>query len=122
MLGWNINIWRQLEPPTTPSHKRQGFIAGWEVTLEGLAWLDALVEKGEALDLGGNGYPLFYKASAAVVASQLAQGPPNRPGPVTIGENYVLPSGWTGGFEFDQAELAKCAPDEELSIEAWDLS
>jgi hypothetical protein len=49
-------------------------------------------------------------------------GPPKNPGPVTIGEDYFLPSGWTDGFELNRSELAKCSPDEELIIEAWDLS
>jgi hypothetical protein len=122
MLGWGINIWRQIDDTTKGFRNRNGFVAGWEATLEGIKWLDALVANGQAADLGGNGYPLRYTATASVIARQLANGPPNHPGPVTIGDDYCLPSGWTGSFEIDQAELAKCSPDEVLSIEAWDLS
>ncbi len=122
MLGWDISIWRQIDPPSTAARERRGFIAGWETTLEGIKWLNALVAEGKAVDLGGDGYPLTYKAPASVIAAQLAAGPPKHPGPVTIGEDYVLPSEWTGKLEFDESELAKCLPDEVLLIEAWDLS
>lgn len=122
MLGWSINIWRQLDPPDTPAFKRRGFIAGWKTTLEGIKWLNALVAEGKAKNLGGDGYPLTYKTSTSVIAAQLATEPPKHPGPVTIGEDYYLPSEWTGDFELDKSELARCSPDEELLIEAWDLS
>jgi hypothetical protein len=122
MLGWAIDIWRQIDPPSTPARKRRGFIAGWETALEGIKWLDRLVAKGKAVGLGGNGYPLTYKAPMSVIASQLAKGPPRHPGPLTIGEDYFLPSGWTRDFELDEFELAQCSPDEESLIEAWDLS
>jgi len=122
MLGWGINIWRQIDPASTPARERRGFIAAWEAALGGTKWLDALVVQGKAVSLGGNGYPLTYKAPASVIASQLATGPPRHSGPVTVGDDYFLPSGWTGDFKLDQSELAKCSPDEELIIEAWDLS
>jgi len=53
VLGWDINIWRQLDPPDTPARTRRGFIGRWVAGLGGLDWLDALAADGRAVSLGG---------------------------------------------------------------------
>ena len=39
-----------------------------------------------------------------------------------MGEDYVTRSGTVTDCEIDWAALGECPPDEELFIEAWDLS
>ena len=122
MLGWSINVWRQIDPPDTPARTRRGFVAGWEAGLGGLDWLDALVAGGRAVALGGNGYPLSYELAAAELAAAIGGGPPRHEGPLVIGEDYVRPGGWVGEFELDRPALAACPPGEVLRVEAWDQS
>ena len=127
MLGWGISIWRPIDPSGTPAHKRQGFIGGWEVAglgHEGLEWIEELVSAGRALCLGGNGYPLTYKVRAPILAEALRSGVP-RPGvggTVIVGEDYATRGGTVTDFEIDWAVLDACRADEEVLVEAWDLS
>lgn len=124
MLGWNINVWRQIDPPDTPARKRRGFIARWEAGIFGTDWLDTLVKEGRAVNLGGTGYPCRYSMTAAVLVSMISSGPPRHKGPVPLimSEDRVLPANGIADFELDQSVLAECAPDEELIVDAWDLS
>ncbi|MBM3980781.1 MAG: hypothetical protein FJ304_10940 [Planctomycetes bacterium] len=122
MLGWGINVWRQTDQRGTPAHLRRGFIAAWEAGLGGLEWLDALVAAGRAEDLGGSGYPNTYTLTAGVLAEVLSAGVPSHTGPDVIGDDYVLPGGWTGPLHLERATFAECSPDEVLVLEAWDLS
>ena len=124
MLGWLINVWRQVDPPDTSARTRRGFIAGWEAGIFGTAWLDTLVKEGRAVSLGGTGYPCRYTVTAAVLASTISSGPPRHTGPTPLimSEDRALPAGGFADFEFDQAALAECTPDEELIVDAWDLS
>ena len=60
MLGWHISVFRQADDGSSPAKagSEEGVrLAVWQTGLEGLQWLDALVEAGHAIDLGGNGYP-----------------------------------------------------------------
>ena len=118
MLGWQIFVLRQVttEPAETQT------LAEWEAGLGGLAWLDDLVKAGRATCLGGDGYPLRYTANAAVVANAIGNGPPRHDGPVVVGEDYITPGGWIDGMAVDRSNLDACVADEELLIEAWDLS
>lgn len=72
--------------------------------------------------LGGDGYPVKYTIPAATLLSIISSGPPKHNGGWVIGEDYVLPPGWTSKAKIDRAALAQCSPEEELLIEAWDLS
>jgi len=116
MLGWHILIYRQ----SATGRER---VAEWETSLGGTDWLDALVEQGKAVYREGNGgYPMVYTASAGVLTSALAAGPPSYSGPTVAGDGYLKPSGWIGGAVIDAPRLAACEADEELTIHAWDLS
>ncbi len=123
MLGWHIFISRQAlaKSPDNPEGT-ESTLASWEAGLGGLDWLDALVKEGRAVYLGGDGYPVRYTATAAGVVSKLSAGPPRHEGPLVFGEDYVMAGGWVGDVRVDQSRLAECSPDEELLIEAWDLS
>lgn len=125
MLGWGINIWRPIDPAGTPARKRQGFIGAWTVAgTSGLKWLDDLVSTGRAVSLGGDGYPLSYRIAASELAAAVGSGPPAL-GPqvgVIVGEDYIARSGAVTDFEIDWDVLNACPRNEELHIEAWDLS
>jgi hypothetical protein len=127
MLGIAVNIWRPIDPPDTPARTRRGFIGEWEaagVGMVALEWLERLVAEGRATSLGGNGYPYTYKISASSLAEALRAGAPNiRPGKsVIVGEDYITRDGTVTGFEIDWDALGECPPEEELFVEAWDLS
>jgi hypothetical protein len=87
MLGWEIHIFGQIDDTTQYFRNRKGFVAAWEVGLGGLDWLDALAANGQAACLGRGGYPTRYTATASVIATQLANGPPKHAGPMTIGDD-----------------------------------
>lgn len=72
----------------------------------GLRWLDELVEAGNAIDLGGDGYPFRHRATAGNVVQRIVDGPPEA----------------KGRAELDTAALAACREDEWLLIEAFDES
>lgn len=116
MLGFQIRILR-------PTFGAPELLGEWETSLGGTKWIDALVQEGKAICVALNGgYPIIYNATAGVIASALAAGPPSYSSPVVVGDAYVKPSGWTGGVQIDTARLAACDPAEVLTIEAWDLS
>jgi hypothetical protein len=122
VLGWGIFIYRQIAAADTSARERRPLIGKWEAGLGGLDWLDALVADGRASSFGGDGYPMRYSVSAAVLRSSLESGPPRQSGPLVIGDDYIAPGGWMGEVTIERAALGECPPAEELMIEAWDLS
>jgi hypothetical protein len=122
MLGWWISIERNDKDVSPSDSRTEGVLATWETGLNGLEWLKGLVQNGQAVCLGGNGYPLRYSATAAAIAAAVASGPPRHGGPFVIGEDHYAYGGWTRGVKIDHARLAQCRADEILMIEAWDLS
>lgn len=48
-------------------------LAIWKDRAEGISWLEALTEAGEAARLPGNGYPNYYTARAADVLPLIDQ-------------------------------------------------
>jgi hypothetical protein len=122
MLGCEILVHRQVPGENRDEPSLGSRIASWNAALGGLDWLDALVAQGRATDLGGNGYPCRFLARAGDVLAKMSGGPPKPRGPMVIGDDYVLPGNWTGAFGLDREKFAACNPDEELIIEAWDLS
>ena len=122
MLGFDISLWHQVDDWNKPFAQRKGFIAAWEADLGGIDWLVRLRRDGTARFVDRCGYPDHYFLPAGVLAGILRGGPPKHGGGVTIGEDYVLPGGWTGSFAGQLSDLAGCPPEEELLIEVWDLS
>lgn len=128
MLGWTYNIWRQIDPPTTPEREQGGFVCGWSCGLSGISWISDLAKIGLAQFQGGNGYPLFYVMKASTFRCQLTENPlclPNAegvPGAIAIGDDYSLPLDWRGVIDLQKYELDACQDDELLAIEVWDLS
>lgn len=125
MLGWNIAIYRkqntELSPATFDSPVGQR-LAIWQTGLGGLDWIEELVKKGGATDLGGNGYPLRYTANAKNLTPIIMDGPPLAKETWSSDDGDVLLENWEGKTVLDKPEIEKCNPDEWLIIEAFDES
>jgi len=122
MIGWWIGIAQQTpEERDGAADKKAAIIANWEAGTGGLDWLEKLVQKGKATKLSHNGYPCRYVATARDVLPLIVNGPPAHSGPTIIGDDYVTPGGWIGSIEFNSEKIAACAPDQILTIDAWDL-
>lgn len=52
----------------------------------------------------------------------LADGPPTHQGMGVIGDDYVMPANWLDRVEVHRDRIAACPPQQQLTIEAWDLS
>jgi len=124
MLGWQIFIDRYLPDKSLEEAMRtpETTLVAWQTRIGGLDWLNQLVKEGKAVDLGGNGYPCLYTSVAKYVLPRISSGPPIHDGSIVVGDDYVLPSGWSGQLEIHAKRIAQCTPDEKLIIEAWDLS
>jgi len=109
MLGWHISVYHQADkgssPATTmsPTGKR---LAVWQTGLGGLNWINELVEKGKAVDLGGNGYPSRYTARAKHLIPYIKDGPPLAKKIWSSDEDDILTEKWAGRTVIDQAEIA----------------
>ena len=112
MLGWEVFVF--------PEDDDSKDTARWMTGLGGLAWVDELVKKGQAEDLGGNGYPDRYSVTAGTLMSILKDGLPDNKSPLVIGDDYVHPKGWNGQLRI--GNLLECPPDQILILEAWDQS
>ena len=122
MLGFDIEIYKFTDGMDITSLKiDKPVLARWTSGgFRGLDWIENLVSEAKAEDLGGNGYPLYYKAKAQFILEALALDVPKNTGQTIIGDDYVMPSDWRS--EIDTSKIAKCDPDQQLIIEAWDLS
>lgn len=127
MLGFMIHVCRTADDsqPASANTPRQGqqLLAMWQCKLRGLDWLDALVNEGHAIDLGGDGYPLRYTAQAKHVLPKITDGEPPHANPRWLhGEGDIVQ-----GYEHRKTQrkdeaIAACPPDAWLLIEAWDES
>ena len=122
MLGFDIEIYKFTDGMDITSLKiDKPILARWSSGgFRGLDWIENLVSEAKAEDLGGNGYPLYYKAKAQFILEALALDIPKNKGQTIIGDDYVMPSDWRS--EIDTSKIAKCDPDQQLIVEAWDLS
>lgn len=129
MLGW----WIYINAADVPdgeviTGKKYPALAKWETRVDGLDWIDRLVQEGRAVQVLNGGYPNRYKAKAADMLPLLTDGgiAPPKVGMwvfgVDEGEEYAHPPGWMGKIEFDHDAIAACSPDQVLTITAWDQS
>ena len=114
MLGWEVFVYRPISPDV--------FIARWMTGVFGLKWLDQLVMNNKAIDLGGNGYPNKYAVAAGVLLPMIKAGLPANDSPLVIGEDYVLPAGWSGDIVWNHQEVLACQGSDQLLLEVWDQS
>jgi hypothetical protein len=113
VLGWEVFVTRQGSDAS---------VANWKTSVFGLTWLDQLVEENRAVDLGGNGYPNRYSVAARVLLPIITGTLPANASPLVVGEDYVMPAGWSGVAELNAHNVAACHPDEQLLVEVWDQS
>lgn len=125
MLGWNIGVYRQNDGGASPAKFPTPYgtrIAIWQAGLGGLDWLVKLVETGKAIDLGGNGYPNRYTASAENLIPEFIDSPPDVNENWVCGPDDIIGAGWEGKTVIDKAEVSLCRPGEWLLVVAWDES
>ncbi len=125
MLGWNISVFRQIDGgslPATADVTRGSRVAAWQARLDGLKWLNALVEAGHGIDLGGDGYPNYYTVQSAHLLPTIIDGPPEVNRIWWCGPEDTVTSGWAGKTVIDHALVEECRPDEWLLVVAWDES
>ena len=122
MLGWHISVYRKTDDGGSPAEwesPKGTRLAVWQTGLGGLDWLRELVKAGKAIDLGGDGYPLRYTATAEDLIPHLAEEG------LTVwmlDPGDVVGEGWEGRTVIDKATVRACRPDEWLLVEAWDES
>lgn len=90
----------------------------------GIDWLDELVKEGliELVEHNG-GYPIKYAGKAKVILPHLSSQPAPYKGPLVIGEDYVMPSGWKGHINIKEHSVRACLEnDETILVNAWDQS
>lgn len=125
MLGWHITVSRQVNGgslPATPESELGPPLAVWQARFRGLDWLEALVASGRAVALGGNGYPTRFTARVADVVPTVLAGPPEANAIWRTDPHDVVTDAWMGSTRIDRVGLAACAPDEWLSVVAFDES
>jgi len=125
MLGWHISIFRQPDggaAPATMESAKGARLAVWQTGLDGLRWLEQLVQPGNAIALGGNGYPVRYTAMAEFLLPQISDQPPQARETLAHEPGDILTDKWEGKTVVDQAALSQCAREEWLLVEAWDES
>jgi hypothetical protein len=122
MIGYSISIYEFVVGMdiTSISNDNEALATWTSGGFDGLDWIDNLVSQAKAEDLGGNGYPLYYKVKAQFVLQALVMDTPKNKGQTIMDDENVLSADWRS--KIDTSEIAKLKPNQELIIEAWDLS
>lgn len=120
MIGYTIFVYKFIEGMDITKTKEKAFLTWSSGGFDGLDWIDNLVSQAKAEDLGGDGYPFYYKVQAQFVLQALATDTPKNKGQTIMDDESVLSSDWQS--KIDTSEIAKLKPNQQLLIEAWDLS
>ena len=120
MIGYTIFVYKFNEGMDITKNKEKAFLTWSSGGFDGLDWIDNLVSQAKAEDLGGDGYPFYYKVQAQFVLQALATDTPKNKGQTIMDDEGVLSSDWQS--KIDTSEIAKLKPNQQLIIEAWDLS
>jgi hypothetical protein len=122
MIGYSISIYEFVESVniTSISNDNEALATWSSGGFDGLDWIDNLVSEAKAEDLGGDGYPLYYKVQAQFVLQALAANTPKNKEQTIMDDKNVMSSDWRN--KIDISEIAKLKPNQQLIIEAWDLS
>ncbi len=115
MSGWIISVYRQQNYGTEPAISGTGVeaekgvcLATWETAYGGLDWIKLLVQRKNAIELGGEVLLFEFTAKLRYLKRELLNGPP--------GMNKMY------GYVKDVAAIEACDRDEWLLIQAWDKS
>jgi hypothetical protein len=125
MLGWHISVYRQTDGGASPATNETPHgerLAVWQTGVRGLDWLSELSTAGKAIDLGGNGYPWRFTASAEHIIPKIILGPPEARETWHHDAGDILTDKWVGKTQVNGATAAICRPEEWLLVEAWDES
>lgn len=125
MIGWWIVVSTQTPEERDRADqdtRRAAILAQWEAGAEGIRWVERLTEAGRATKLAGGGYPNRYTARAADVLPLFGMAPPPPQSPLIVGDDYAMPANWRGKIDMHADRCAACAPDQLLTIDAWDQS
>jgi hypothetical protein len=127
MLGWHVSVYRQANggrSPATAESEQGARLAVWQADVSGLGWLEKLAEEGKAVNLGGNGYPSFFTATAEVLLPIVVteQMPANEDWLIPEGSYIPDPQAWAGKTRVEREAAEQCRPDEWLIVEIWDES
>ena len=122
MIGYSISVYEFVEGVdiTSISNDNEALATWTSGGFDGLDWIDNLVSEAKAEDLGGDGYPIYYKAKAQVILQALVTDTPKNEGQTIMDDENVMSSDWR--CKIDTSEIAKLKPNQQLIIEAWDLS
>jgi hypothetical protein len=122
MIGYSISVYEFIEGVniTSISNDNEALATWTSGGFDGLDWIDNLVSQAKAEDLGGDGYPFYYKVKAQFVLQALARDTPKTKGQTIMDDESVLSSDWVS--KIDTSEIVKLKPNQQLIIEAWDLS
>ncbi len=122
MIGYSISIYEFVEDVDITSISNDiKALATWTTGgFDGLDWINDLVSEAKAEDLGGEGYPFYFKAKAQVVLQAFATDTPKNEGQIIMDDENVMSSDWQS--KIDISQIKKLKPNQQLIIEAWDLS
>jgi len=76
MLGWTVFV--KVVSDKLPINDKQSTLSHWRCGIGEPEWLKPLVESGEIIDLGGNGYPNNYSTTLEVLIPYLNQDTINK--------------------------------------------
>jgi hypothetical protein len=125
MLGWHVSVYRQTDggrSPATAESAEGTRLAVWQTGVDGLDWLRDLVTEGKVVDLGGNGYPSRFTATAEVIVPRIVDTPPAARDQWLLDAGDIVTDKWAGKTVVDSAVAAQCSADEWLIVEVWDES
>ena len=125
MLGWHISVYRQTDgggAPATAESAEGTRLAVWQTGVDGLDWLREMVTEGKVVDLGGNGYPSRFTATAEQLLPRIVESPPGARAEWLLDAGDIVTDKWEGKTVVDGAVAAECGADEWLIVEVWDES
>jgi hypothetical protein len=125
MLGWHVSVYRQTDggmSPATVESAQGARLAVWQTGIGGLDWLRELVEEGKVVDLGGNGYPSRFTATAEVIVPRIVDAPPGARDQWLLDAGDFVTGKWEGKTVVDGGAAGQCPAGEWLIVEVWDES
>ncbi len=136
MMGFHCSVYRLVDSPPPDIQQllselgsaalnevKQGeWIAAWQTGIDGLDWIDQLVEDGRAVGTMGSGYPGAFFAPARHLLPVILDGPPAANATWMSGPTDILTPRWQGRTVIDREQANACNPEERLLLEVWDES
>jgi len=134
VLGWCIIIYAQTPEEYAGSDtetRKAAVLARWDVGMEGIRWIEDLVEAGKAARLSGGGFPNLYSARAGDVLPLIESGAVKPPASDVMvismaddgeGVDYAWPADWMDKIDLHADRAAVCSAGSTVTIAAWDLA